>query len=417
MSQQNLIQRSASHPVFICAFRPFFILTAGSAVLLMALWLSTLTGLVHWPVLGSTVLWHAHELLFGFVAASIAGFVLTAVPEFTHTAGVGRIALLRIVLLWLLSRGLYAVSGLLPPSLILPLLMLSSAAFWLAILWEVSPRTWQQPERKHISFIGALLLLAALQQGFFISLWLEKAALPWLYLTVGALMALIILAASRVSMAVVNGLIEQGRPGVNPNPEVGYLARPPRRNLAIFAIALCSAVEFLLGHNFVTGWTALAAATAMLNLLNDWHVGKALFTRWALLLYGCYWLMALGYLLMGLGWLGIPIQISAGRHVLMIGAMGMSVFTIMVMVGRIHSGLWLDRRMWIPMAVLLLVLATVARLLAGTTIMPSMTIKLWLLAGLLWISVFALYLFQTWNTLTRERSDGQAGCAEPIKEV
>jgi len=214
-------------------------------------------------------------------------------------------------------------------------------------------------------------------------------------------------------MVVVNGLIEQGRPGAPDTTDAGYLARPPRRNLAIFCMVVCSATEFSLGHDAITGWTALAAAAAMLNLLNDWHVGPPLFAnRYALMMYAFYWLLALGYALMGAAWLGAPLTASAGRHVLMVGAMGLSIFTIMSMVGRIHAGLWLDRRPWIPWTAVGLILAAMLRAAAATG--SAWTQGLLWISGLLWILCFAGYLVMTWTTLTGPRTDGQGGCAEPL---
>lgn len=79
----------------------------------------------------------------------------------------------------------------------------------------------------------ALLLV---QLGFFADLlWRWNDPLAWVRLAVGLMMVLIILAGSRISMNVVNRLVELGKPGVAEHDTVGYLARPPRRNLAIFA--------------------------------------------------------------------------------------------------------------------------------------------------------------------------------------
>jgi len=401
-------------PVFMCGFRPFFILTAASAVLLTLVWLLMLRGILPAGMPGGSVLWHGHEMLFGFVTAAIAGFVLTAVPEFTRTAPPGRHALLRMLLLWLAARLAYALAGSWPAVIGLWPAALCNLALWVLLLVEVLPRVWNAPQRQHVSFAWALAALALLQVGFFAAASLGGNSLAWLYAAVGAVMILIIIATSRVSMSVVNGLVEQGHPDRQETDEVGYLARPPRRNLAIVTIGICSATEFALGHDIITGWTALAAAAAMLNLLNDWHIGRALFTRWALMLYASYWLIALGYGLMGAAWLGAPLLPSAGRHLLMAGAMGLSIFAIMVVVGRIHAGLWLDRRRWLPVTAALLVMAALLRAAAGLyALAPWMTL-LHAASGTLWAACFALYLGVTWVVLSGPRSDGQEGCAEPL---
>ena len=403
----------------MCGFRPFFVLTAASAVVMIAVWLLMLRGLVPATMPGGSLMWHSHELIFGFVAASIAGFVLTAIPEFTQTAALGGQRLVWLVLLWFAARLAYALAGLWPQWLGPAWLSLTPAALfnlalWVLLLAQVAPPVWRDPDRRHVSFSWALAAMALLQLGFFVALAMGADAMAWLRVTVGVVMMLIIIAASRVSMAVVNRLIEQGRPD-EPDPgEVGYLARPPRRNLAMFCIGVCSVAEFALGHHYVTGWTALAAATAMLNLLNDWHIGRALLNRWALMMYSFYWLVALGYGLMGAAWLGAPLLPSAGRHVLMAGAMGLSIFTIMALVGRIHAGLWLDRRPWLPITVAVLVLATLIRATAGVYAAASWMWPLLLVSGVLWASCFAVYLLMTWPVLTGPREDGLVGCDEPL---
>jgi len=403
------------HPLLMCGFRPFFVLTAGSACALVMIWLLVLAGwLSAWTMPGGILLWHAHELIFGFGTASIAGFVLTAIPEFTGTTPVARRPLALLALLWLAARAAYALAGCWPSWLGAWPAALCNLALWAVLLAAVGPPVWRDPGRGHVGFVWAMGALGLLQAGFFVSLAIGADAMPWLHAGVGALMILIVIAGSRVSMSVVNGYIEAGRPGSPPVGAVVYLARPPRRYLAIFAIAVCSAVEFALGADPITGWAALAAAAAMLNLLNDWHIGRPLFTRWALMLYASYWLIALGYAAMGAAWLGAPMAVSAGRHVLTAGAMGLAIFTIMSLAGRIHAGHWLDRRVWLPLAALGLVAAVLLRAAAGLTAAAAWSPSLLWVSGTLWAGVFAVYLWHAWPVLTGPRSDGQDGCAEPL---
>ena len=78
------------HPFWMCGLRPFFLLAGLAAPLLMLAWLAFLgLGLPMPPTAGDPFVWHAHELLFGFTLAAVAGFTLTIVPEF---AGGGIVA-------------------------------------------------------------------------------------------------------------------------------------------------------------------------------------------------------------------------------------------------------------------------------------------------------------------------------------
>lgn len=408
----NLYQRSVQSPLLLCAFRPFFFLTASSAILLMGLWLLSLQGwLAAWPITGGWTLWHAHELIFGFAAAATAGFALTAIPEFTGTQPLTQKPLLWLVALWLLARACYLLAFWITlwPSLLV------NMVFWLGLLLYISPPVWRDPQRKHISFPLTIAGLAILQGAFFIRLMTTGDALVWLYSAIHALMILIIIATSRVSMSVVNNRVEHKENTSDPDA-TPYLARPPRRYLAIAMIALCAVSELTLGAHPVSGWAALAAMAAIFNLLNDWHVGRALFSRLALMLYGSYWLMALGYALLGAAYLGAPLLPSAGRHLLTAGAMTLSIFTIMSIVSRIHSGLWLDRRLWIPVAAMLFVTAACVRAYAGFYSAAGLFSQLLLWAGLLWIAGFALYAWHLFGVLSSQRLDGQAGCAEPLPD-
>lgn len=402
-----------AHPLLLCSFRPFFVFAAGSAVLFMAIWLAALQGwLPALAVPGGWTVWHAHELLLGFAAAATAGFALTAIPEFTHTGFMAARPLLQMSLLWLAARLAYLLGGLLTlwPALLLNL------AFWLFLLWRIVPPTWQDPARRHISFPLSVVALAVIQTGFFVSLEQSGQPLPWLHAAAHLFMALIILAASRVSMSVVNNLVESERSISDPDAAV-YLARPPRRNLAMASILLCAATELWLGHSPVTGWTALAAMAAVLHLLNDWHIGKPLLKRLPLMLYGSYWLMALGYGALGAAYMGAPILPSAARHLLLAGSMGLIIFTIMCIVSRIHSGLWLDRRHWISVAALLLVAAAVVRTLAGVFSLMGSYNTLLQVGGLLWMAAYALFALHFFGILFSPRTDGLPGCAEPSPDT
>jgi uncharacterized protein involved in response to NO len=406
----KLNQRLLAHPILLCSFRPFFVFTVISAVLFMALWLASLQGwLPALAVPGGWTLWHGHELLLGFAAAATAGFALTAIPEFTKTDFMAARPLLSMSLLWLAARLAYLLSGLLGvwPALLLNL------AFWLFLLWRILPPTWQDPGRTHISFPLAVVVMASIQVGFFISLAQPGQPLAWLYLAAHLFMVLIILAASRVSMSVVNNLVEGERSLSDPDAAL-YLARPPRRNLAMASILLCAFTEFWLGSSPVTGWTALAAMAAILHLLNDWHIGRPLVTnRLALMLYGGYWLMALGYGALGAAYMGAPMLPSAARHLLLAGSIGLVIFTIMCIVSRIHSGLWLDRRRWISLAAIVLIAAALIRASAGVHGFMSHYNLLLIGAGLLWMAAYLLFARHFFGILLSPRSDGKPGCAEP----
>jgi len=383
-----------SAPLFCCGFRPFYLATALYAVLALALWgMFFVRGWPLPPAMGGALAWHAHELIYGFAMASVAGFLLTAVPEFTASAPVQGRRLATLFGLWLAARLAFTLAGA-SGGFGLFAAALLNLAFMTYLGWLVAPPVWRDPQRTHLSFVHALLALAALQAGYFAAAWREAPVMPWLLAAAGVLMILIVVAMSRISMRMVNSALQAQ------DAAAVYLARPPRRNLATFAIGLFTAVEFALPGNPVGGWLALAAAAALLNLLNDWHVGRALFTRWIFMLYGVYWLMALGYGLLGWSLLGGGFAPSAGRHLLLTGALGLAVLAVMLVAGRTHSGRELDERPWVLAAAGLIVAAALLRALAGMSLVEVPVARLWMLAALAWIGAFALYAAYSWRLLT-----------------
>lgn len=396
-----------AHPLWLCGFRPFFLATAISATGLIAAWSLFLGhGLPVPPVAGGPFVWHAHELIFGFALAAVAGFALTAIPEFTGTAGVPSRPVRALFGLWLLGRAAFWSSG-----------WLGSAGLFIAGLAHLglvaglvrllAPRLLADPERKNLSFLWALLSLAVLIAGFYTDALAGQTPARWLHGALGLLMILIVLAMSRISMRIVNAAIDEtyDRDSV---PATEYRARPPKRNLAIACIAAYTAAEFFAPGARIGGWLALAAAAALCHLQSDWHVGRALFRRWPLMLFAVYVLMAAGYGLIGIALLSGSDAFSAGRHLLTIGAIGLSIYMVLNIAGRMHCGHELDERPWVPLGAAALVAAAIVR---ASTALPGMPVSLLLaLSSLLWIGVFAAWLWHMGPLLMRARADGGSGC-------
>ena len=397
---------SLQHPVWMCAMRPFFLLTMGSAVLLIALWSAVLAlGLPPPPVAGGALVWHAHELLLGFGLAAVAGFVLTAVPEFTDTASASPRTARHLVLLWLLGRAGFWLSGAVGvagrPALVLAALAhLGLLGGLLALLW---PALRTVAGRRHHAFGWALAGLFLLVAGFYGDALRDAYPLRWLLALLGLVMVLIIVAMSRISMRIVNNAIDETGEGREP-----YLARPPRRNLAILCIALFTLAEFVQPGGRTSGWLACAAAAALCNLMGDWHVGRPLLRRLPLMLYAVYASMALGYALIGTALLAGGPGASAGRHLLTVGAIGLSIYAVICIAGRAHCGHPSDERSWVARGAVLIVAGALLR--AGAAFVPDMAPVLLGLAGLCWVVAFGLLCWRMPPVLWRVRPDGLWGC-------
>ncbi len=396
---------SLAHPLWLCPFRPFFTLALIAGWALMGLWGGFL--LLGWPlpaVPGGPFVWHAHELLLGFALAGAAGFVLTAVPEFTRTPPFGARPVRVLVGLWLLARLGFWFSGWWPMAG-LAVAALAQLGLIGGLMALMAPRLLRDPERRYVAFLWALAVLAVVAAGFYVDALRGAAPTRWLHALVGVWMGLIVIAMSRISMSIVNAGID-AQVAADGQAREPYLARPPRRNLALLAIGLFTLAEFVQPGGPVSAWLALAAAAAALNLLNDWHVGRPLMQRWPLMLYAVYGLMALGYALIGVALLGGGFSPSAGLHVLTTGVLGLNIYLVIAIAGYTHSGLEKSDRPWVLWGAALLVAAALARA-SAYAVAPTALMGL---AALLWCAAFALQSAHMLPVLWRPRADGASGC-------
>ncbi|HLS17959.1 MAG TPA: NnrS family protein [Paenalcaligenes sp.] len=410
----SLTARFCQLPLFICGFRPFFTLSLLTALIFVPIWLWVLVvNPTRPPMLGGWALWHGHELLMGFAGAATVGFLLTAVPEFTSSQPIRPPLLLLLTLLWICIRLSYFFSaywGIWPAVCL-------SIFFWLIVLTNILPPTLYKEKGRHRSFALVMMVFVVVELCYLLALTDAKAAYPWLYLLVHLFMVLIVLAASRISMNVLNNKlqIDDNASTARAADQTPYLARLPRRQLAISAILLCAGTEFLLGNNAVTGWVALACMASIFNLLNDWHIGRALLQRYSLFLYVGYILMAAGYGALGLSYLGVSLLPAAARHILLIGTLGFFILTVMSIVGRIHSGLYLDYRRWLPLTLCTLLFVVLLRLAAGIFSLLSHWLVFTQIAVGLWCLIYLVFVLHFLPIFLTHRKDGQHGCAGPLK--
>ncbi len=392
--------------LFSCGFRPFFLLASIYAIVLIFFWVLFWNGVMILPeTLGGPVAWHVYEMLYGFMLAVMLGFISTAIYEFVSFTGISRQQLMALVLLWLLGRISFWLSGIvgLIPAAVFNLTLL----MYLLVL--LTPSLWRDPGRPHMSFIYTFVGLLLIECGFYYSALTGQAVMPWLYTSIGLSMIMIIIAMSRISMRVINGMEE----GVQLfKQDVEYLARPPRRKIAIFTIALFSLAELIMPGNLINGWLALAAAAAMLNLLNDWHIGRPLFNPWVFSMYAVYWLMASGYLFIGLSILSDVPEINGARHLLTTGAMGLAIFIIMTFSGQVHTGYGVNYRPWILISTLAILVATLSRVLIAWPTMMEHSASLILISSIAWMLAFSLFIIFFWRLLTGAAIDGREGCLD-----
>lgn len=150
----DLNKHLAIPPVLRLGFRPFFLAGTAFALLALALWLLALTGHTSgWEPAGGWLGWHRHEMFFGFGAAIIAGFLLTAVQNWTGQPGLSGRPLAALALLWLAGRLAWLAGA--PAALLLPL----ELAFLPAVAAVLARSLWKVRQVRNYPVVVVLLLL------------------------------------------------------------------------------------------------------------------------------------------------------------------------------------------------------------------------------------------------------------------
>ena len=380
--------------LFELGFRPFFLLAGLAAILLIAGWVLLL---ISDSVLNNyygLALWHGHEMVFGFAVAVIAGFLLTAVRNWTNVQTVKGPGLAALVLLWLLGRVVAFFPDMLPAWLIalvdLAFLPLLAVALAIPIL-----RSNKKPQ---LAFVVVLLLMFGANFMMHLNL-LEITASgneAGMNLAMNCVLLIIVIMAGRV----VPFFIEKGAPGATPR-KWPWLERLALATMLLFMLG----VLFEVNDNVIALLAAIAALVHGLRLWG-WH-SKHLWQvplLWVLLL-GYAWLV-LGFVLTLFVYLGLLTPMLA-LHAFA-AAIGVLCLGMMSRVALGHTGRLLQPAKVMAWAFALINLAMLLRV-SGPLFVPALEHLAVMGAAILWIAAFAIFIWIYAPILIRARVDGKPG--------
>jgi uncharacterized protein involved in response to NO len=373
-------------------FRPFYLLAAIFASLSILLWSLEYAGWLPAPYLEAPTR-HAHEMLFGFAFAVIAGFLFTAVRNWagqpTPTGG----ALAAIAVLWIAAR-----VAMLTPTPILAAIL--NAAFPVAVAIGIAIPMARSRNRRNYFFVALLVAVGIAALAVHLG---SMGVLPWeartvsIALTLDVVMLIIAVMAGRVMAMFTNNAIAGAGAERNAWVERAAIAGI----LAVIAADLFEAPAALLAPLAI----AVAAIHALrLALLRPW---KTLRTPIVWVLHAAYAWIPIHLLLRALASLGIvPEQFAI--HALTVGAIGGMTIGMMTRTARGHTGRPLKADRWEIACYGLVQLAALVRVFGGLAWREG---YLWtvLLSGACWSVAYGLYAIRYWPILTRPRLDGKPG--------
>jgi len=376
-------------------FRPFYLAGALFAVVAIVAWLGIFTGSLQFGRELTGIDWHGHEMVFGFIAAIIAGFLLTAVRNWTGLPTPTGTVLGLLVLCWLLPR-ILLLTGPYAAAVILDVVFLPLLA--VAVLLPIL----RSRNRRNYKVVVLVLVIAALHAAFHLA---QRGALPQ-----GLMRALLIGTVDTVAilLALIGGRVI---PAFTRNAVPGSTPRHERwlEILAFGSLILLAATGLGRGMSVIPGWIpaslALFAAAAHALRLALWQpqltVGNPLL--WMLpVSYG--WLPVV-FLLRGLSEFGMPAG-AAWIHAMTAGAITSMMMAMMMRSTQGHTGRPLGATAFDMLIFLLIQLGAVLRVLAPVLgDYRSMVLA----SGAVWAGALFAFLIRYLPMLSRPRIDGKPG--------
>ncbi len=377
-----MTQRTKSGGFLERGFRPFFLLAGVYATVAMALWLLVLRTGVVLPGPMDPLSWHAHEMLFGFAGAAVAGFVLTAVPNWTGRLPLSGVPLLLLVLLWAAARVLAAAP------VPWPLVAAVDVAFPVTLCAVVVREVIAGGNRRNLPVGVALGLLGVANAVD----WLEWAfVLPDTglgpRLGIAVLVALIALIGGRIVPSFTRNWLTQRKAERLPAP-FGRFDQ---------AVLIATVLALLVWVVRPQGWAVAVllgvAGAANLVRLARWRGTVTAAEPLVWILHVGYLWIPLGLLLAAAsaGWPGLVPEVAA-LHGLTVGAITVMIVAVMTRATLGHSGLPLHADWATTLVYLLLLTAAVSRVWAGVS--DGLYLPLLLTSGGAWIGGFTLYLLR-----------------------
>lgn len=394
-------------PIALMAFpfRPFFLLAALYAIISITGWIAYLFFGLQIPTAWQITQWHTHEMIYGFVSAAIAGFLLTAMCNWTGAAPLKGTKLFLLVLLWIAGRIAMWTSNVFPQEYIpTNILAASLDALFLPCVTCYALSVLIRYKNKRNLIMGAML--AVLSIG---NIMMHYGAftnqLSWVKhgesLGLSLIMLLMIIIGGRVIPFFTRSwLTRTGK-------STDYI----KTHAIVDALAIGSVIAFIILIQFTQSSSIIFSITIFAFIANTlrligWSGWICIKEPLLWILHLAYFWVAIALLLRGLGAINI-VGHSVWVHALGVGGIGTMILGIMTRVSLGHTGRSLTLP---PHACWIYTFITLAAVIRVTTAMYWMNYQLGImLTAIMWVLAFGLFLYLYFPILTAPRADGKPG--------
>ncbi|PHR60176.1 MAG: NnrS family protein [Robiginitomaculum sp.] len=372
-------------------FRPFFILAALQSVFMLVLWAAQNAGYMPsaYLILNATS-WHSHEMIYGFSIAVIAGFLLTAIANWTNTPPIQRAHLAGLCALWIAGRIVMNFDLGLSSALI----FIISLSFIPIFALSLARPLFATHNKRNFIFLGLLGVLWSAQICILVFDIYEANYV--------ALMMIIIMCSliggRIIPLFTVNALRQKGL-DLHPKPQM------KRDMLALVSIILTTICLVVFPQSILLAFFAFTSALIHIIRMKNYHSLKTLSEPMLWILHIGYVWIIIGLILLGLSALNFA-NLSIAIHAFSAGAIGSLTLGMMVRVSLGHTGRKLHATKFTSASFVLMQIAIIFRVF-GAWIMPDYTAAWIGLSAILWALCFVIFLYVYAPMLFAARPDGK----------
>jgi uncharacterized protein involved in response to NO len=378
--------------LFSYGFRPFFLFGAAWSALALTLWLPMLSGHLALPTAFSPVDWHVHELIYGYVPAVVAGFLLTAVPNWTGRLPVVGMPLVVLFSIWVAGRVAVATSVLMTPIVAAAIDLLFLMALGAVIAREIiAGKNW-----RNLKVLAAVAVLLSGNAVFHWEAVAGRASGYGMRIGLAATLMLIMLVGGRIIPSFTRNWLAKREPGRLP---IAF----DKADMAVMAASAAALLAWIMGPDArATAWLAVAAAG-----LNAWRLARWAGERTAaeplvLILHIAFAFVPIGFLLLALAILAPAMVASTGAlHGWTAGTIGLMTLAVMTRASLGHTGQALTATRPIQAIYVAALMSALARIVAAFNLWREPMLHL---AATAWVAAFLGFVVVYGPLLTQRRN-------------
>jgi uncharacterized protein involved in response to NO len=375
------------------AFRPMFLASGVIAIVAVIAWILTLHGLMPAGMPGNALYWHGHEMIVGFALATVAGFVLTAVANWTGRKALSGWPLVWLVASWLAGRGAMLATSAMPVFVSAAIDML----FPILLCFFTAREIFAAGNKRNYKIVALVAILAGLNLVYHLGV---ADVLPGgdyiaLYLLIHSVLLLVTVIAGRViPNFTANWLRGQGVttvPVVNPTVD----------GLAITSTIATALVAVFYPDRLVLGALAMVTALTHAVRVSQWQGLQTTRNPLLCILHVAYLWLPAGYAMMSLASLGWAFTPTAALHGLTMGGIGSMILAMMTRVPLGHTGRALHASRLTVVAYATLTISICIRVMSPWNAANYQGMIDLAAAG--WCLAFAIFIWVYWPILTGPR--------------